>query len=247
LRRIASGRAAGGVGELRLNPDVQKEEGMARNKEVGVIGLGKFGLSLARTLKDLGHTVIGVDSDPQRIKHAQDMLSHVFTADATDVKALEQLGFKDLSQVVVSTGESMEASILVVLGLQELGVAEIWVKAVSERHEKILTRLGVNMVVFPERFVAQQLAHRLSVPGLLEYIELAKGVVVQEVMVGDWDGQTLGELDLRRKHKVQVLAVRKAGATEMDFVPAAHDRLQRGDMMLVMGNLDDVSRLLKGS
>jgi trk system potassium uptake protein TrkA len=218
---------------------------MARKKEVGVIGLGKFGLSLAQTLKELGHTVVGVDSDPQRIKRAQDMLSHVFTADATDEKALEQLGFKDLSHVVVSTGASMEASILVVLGLQELGVEEIWVKAVSERHEKILTRLGVSTVVFPERFVAQQLAHRLSIPGLLEYIELARGVVVQEVMVDDWDGQTLGELDLRRKHKVQVLAIRKVGTTEMDFVPQAQDRLQRGDMMLVMGNLDDVSRLIK--
>ena len=121
---------------------------MYKNKEVGVIGLGKFGLSLATALTDLGIKVVGVDVNPEYVRRAQDVLAQTFEADATDEKALSQIGIQDLERVIVSTGDSMEASILVVLNLLSIGVKNIWVKAISEAHERVLYKLGVPFVVF---------------------------------------------------------------------------------------------------
>ncbi|MDD4951741.1 MAG: TrkA family potassium uptake protein [Desulfovibrionaceae bacterium] len=214
--------------------------------EVGVVGLGKFGLTLAESLVELGVTVLGVDGDGERVRQAQGVLAQVFQADGTNKRALEQLGFQDLDCVVVSTGRSMEASLLVVLNLQELGVKKIWVKAVSVEHEKVLLRLGVSFAVIPEQYVARQIAHRLSVPGLLEYLGLGEGVLVKEVTVDKWHGNSLRELKLTSAYRVQVVAVKKLGAKAFDFVPAADDVLEKGDVLVVIGQADDVLKIVKG-
>lgn len=216
---------------------------MGSKLEIGVVGLGKFGFAFGQALQEKGHSVVGVDKIDSNIRRAQDELTQVFQADGTDKAALEQLGFKELDQVLVSTGKSMEASILVVLNLQELGVKRIWVKAVSAEHEKVLKRLGVHFVVFPERFVAQQIAHRIAVPGLLDYLQLGEDVVVREIKVDKWSGKSLRSLDLTNEYGVQVVAVRRASDKEFSFVPRADEELNAGDMLAILGRSEDVLRL----
>jgi trk system potassium uptake protein len=216
---------------------------MSNKIEVGVVGLGKFGQAFARAFQEKGHTVVGVDRSESNVRRAQDGLYQAFQADGTDKAALEQIGFKELDQVVVSTGKSMEASILVVLNLQDLGVKKIWVKAVSEEHEKVLKRLGVHFVVFPERFVAQQIAHRMAVPGLLDYLGLGEDVVVREVEVEHWEGKSLRQLDLTNRFNVQVVAFRAKGQDNLSFVPRADVVLTKGDTLVILGKGNDVLEL----
>jgi len=216
---------------------------MAKKLEIGVIGLGKFGFSLASALAELGHDVVGVDRDGEHVRRAQDTLSQVYQLDATDEKALEQIGFKDMEQVIVSTGDSMEASILVVLNLQSLGVEKIWVKAVSAEHERVLYKLGVPFVVFPEEYVAFQLAHRLAVPGIHDYLGLGKDVVTREILVQQWTGKTLRDLNLTNTYSVQVIAYRHAGTETFSFVPQADRELEEGDVLVLLGKTENVMKI----
>lgn len=216
---------------------------MAKKMEIGVVGLGKFGFSLASAMVELGHDVVGVDRSEANVRRAQGVLTQVYQADATDEKALEQIGFKELETVVVSTGSSMEASILVVLNLQSLGVDQIWVKAMSEEHERVLYKLGVPFVVFPEAFVAFQLAHRLAAPGLHDYLGLGRDVVTREILVDQWTGKTLRELNLTNTYSVQVIAYRHAGESDFTFVPQADRALEEGDVLVLLGNTKDVMKI----
>lgn len=215
------------------------------SKEIGVIGLGKFGFALADALTGLGHDVVGVDKDPEHVRKAQDKLAQVYQADATDEKALEQIGFKDLDRVIVSTGNSMEASILVVLNLQALGIDVIWVKAISEEHERVLYKLGVPFVVFPEAFVAFQLAHRLTTPGIHDYMGMGSDVVTREIVVQKWAGKTLRDLDLTNTYKVQAIAFRKHDEADFSFVPTADRVFEEGDVIVLIGKTKDMFKIDK--
>lgn len=216
---------------------------MARKMEIGVIGLGKFGGALAGALTDLGQDVLGMDMNEKNVRKARDVLSQVYQADGTDKTALEQLGFKEMDHVVVSIGNSMEASILVVLNLQDLGVKKIWVKAVSSQHEKVLQRLGVDVVVFPEEFVAKQIAHRLAVPGIMDYLGLGEDVLTRELQVNGWEGKTLRDIDLTNRHQVQVVAIKYNGEETFTFVPNANRGLEHGDVLVVLGKAENVLKL----
>lgn len=217
---------------------------MNRKMEIGVIGLGKFGLQLSRTLEEMGHGVLGLDTGEARVRMAQDILSQVYQANATDIAVLQQLRFQDLDMVFVSVGDSMEASLLVVLNLQELGVRKIGVKAISNEHKKVLTRLGVDLVILPEHDVATHVAHRLANPGMLDLLPLGGGVLVQELVVDAWAGRTLLDLKLVSEYSVMVLAVKPASSKEYRFVPQANARLEKGDALVVIGKQADVLRLV---
>ncbi len=216
---------------------------MKKKLEVGIIGLGKFGLQLGATLTDLGHRAVGVDADEHRVHTAQDMFSQVYQGDAADLELLKQLRFQDFDAVAVSVGRSMEASILVTLNLQELGAPHIIVKAAGPEHKKVLTRLGAHQVIQPEADVAVQTAYRLSVPGMLDLLPLGGGVLVQEIAVDAWEGKTLKDLNLRTDHGVLVAAVKRAGEQEFEFVPDPVYRFGKGDELLVIGRQDAVLRL----
>lgn len=213
---------------------------MAKKIEVGVIGLGKFGFALAETLKELGHDVIGVDGDMDKVRRAKDLLDQVYQADGTDRTAMEQIGLHDVENVVVSIGDSMGKSILVAMNLLELGVPNTWVKAVSEEHERVLRRLGVHNVIFPEQFVARQLAHRLAFPGLLDYLPLGSGVMLSEAVVDHWDGLTIRELALTSKYSLQIVAIKKLGAPSFSFVPQAEEKLAKGDILVLLGDAQNL-------
>lgn len=211
--------------------------------EVGVIGLGKFGLQMARTLVQLGHTVLGIDENETRVQIAQDVLDTVYKADATQSGVLKSLRFQDLDCVMVSTGQAMEKSLSIVLNLQELSIGRIWVKASNAEHRKILRRLGVHNAILPEHDAATMAAHQLSNPGMLDLIPRYGGILVQELTVDRWSGKTLLDLNLMSTHEVMVIGVRAADAQEYKFVPPARTELQRGDVLIVVGQQKNVRAL----
>lgn len=216
---------------------------MGKQLEIGIIGLGKFGLQLAKTLVSLGHKVVGVDMSEARVHQAQDIIDQVYRADASDMSVLRQLRFQDLDCVVVSVGESMEASLTVILNLQDLKVLRIWVKAVNREHRKILKRLGVEEAVVPEVDVATMTAHRLDNPGMLDLIPRYGGILVQEFEVNLWAEKSLIELDLMNRHSVLVLAVRKENEELWHFVPRANTQLSKGDTLMLVGRQENVKEL----
>jgi trk system potassium uptake protein TrkA len=205
------------------------------HKEFGVVGLGKFGLSLARSLMAHGQKVVGVDNDPDKVKVAAEALTQVYQAEAVDKIALEQLGFGELQEVIVSTGHNMEASILITLFLKELGCKSVTVKAMSRDHEKVLIKVGANAVIFPERYAAEQLAAKLAVPGLIDYLPLGTNILLKEFTVEKWAGKTLRDLDLTNSFGIQVVAVKGLEDKQFVFVPSADKSLQKGDIMAVIG------------
>lgn len=208
---------------------------MKREKhQIGIVGLGKFGFVLGQFLTELGHQVVALDNSAEHVRRAKDLMTQVYQGDGADPSVLIQLGFADFSHVVVSVGEAMEASILICLHLKEIGVQDIWAKAVSWEHEKVLRKIGVNEVFFPERYAARQMAQRLTVPGLIEYLPFAQGVLVQRLTADSWAGQTLRELNLTNRYRLQVLAVRKAAEKDYIYLPKADQLIDKGDELVVM-------------
>lgn len=203
--------------------------------EIGIIGLGKFGLQLGISLMENGHRVIGLDNDETVVKSAQDTLSRVYQGDATDKTVLDQLRFQDLDCVAVSVGSSMETSILAALNLHDLNVRHVLAKAVSPQHRAVLQRLGVHTVVQPEMDVAKLTAMRLSNPGMLDFVDVGEGVLLQQTEVETWAGKTLMDLNLTTTHQVMVVAIKKAGESDFRFVPDPRVALEKGDILMLIG------------
>ncbi len=216
---------------------------MVSKMHIGVIGLGKFGLCFARNLHDLGQVVLGVDLDPDNIKQAQQFLSFVYQADAADKEALKQIGFSDLSHVLVSVGSSISASSMISLYLKEMGVPVVWVKAVNLDHQRLLNKIGVENVIIPEHVAASQLATQMVVPGFLSHLPFDKDLAVKEIAVDRWSGKSLRDLDLTNRFQIQVVAVKKAGQDKFVFIPKADDVLHKGDVLVVISHLDDLLKI----
>ena len=217
---------------------------MAEKKlEIGVIGLGKFGLRMAATLVELGHTVIGIEMSEARVQRAEESLDSVYKADATNIAVLRSLHVQDLDWVVISVGQSVEQSLSITLNVQELGGPKIWVKASNEEHKKILQRLRVTRAMVPETEAAVMAAHQLTHPGMLDLIPKYGGIAIQELRVDHWDGKTLIELNLMQEYSVMVMGIRPAGKNEFMFVPPATTVLRKGDALVVAGKADSMSGL----
>lgn len=213
--------------------------------EVGIIGLGKFGLQLGKSLAELGHTCIGMDIDPAKVHQAMDAFAQVYEGDATNIETLEELKFATLNTVAVTIGNHLEASILTVLGLQELGVFDILVKASNLMHKKVLERLGITRVIQPEIDEAKRLALKLDNPGIIDLLPIGKGIVVQEAKVANWAGKSLREMNVRGVSNVLVAAVRKNDALHYHFVPDPSSSFAFGDTLLLIGYDDDIRKVLK--
>ncbi len=211
--------------------------------EIGIIGLGKFGLRMAATLVSLGYTVVGVDMSEARVQLAEEMLDTVYKADATNISVLRSLHMQDMDWVVISVGESVEQSLNVTLNVQELGGPRILVKASNEEHRKILRRLGVDRVLVPETDAAIMAAHQLVHPGMLDLIPKYGGIAIQELRVDQWDGKTLVDLNLMQRFNVMVMGIRPAGERAFIFVPPARTVLRRGETLVVAGRADAMHEL----
>jgi trk system potassium uptake protein TrkA len=210
-----------------------------------VIGLGKFGSTVVRSLFQRGHEVVAVDQDRARVQDVRDSCTQSIEANCTDQDTLRALGLQDADAVVVSLGERMDASILVTLYLRELGVKEIVVKAVSEDHGKILHLIGATEIVHPERDTARRIARGLGLRSIVEYLPLAADSSLIEVHVpASFVGRTLAELDIRKRYQVLVVAIKRGEG--LVIATGGDERLLPGDVLVLVGrdkDLDEVGRL----
>ena len=208
--------------------------------EIIVIGLGRFGAALAQTLVDLGYEVLGVDTDPNIVATHAESLTHVVQADTTQVRALRQIGAADAMTVVVCIGTGIEASILTTTALVDLGVPNIWAKAITESHGRILRRVGAHHVVFPEAEMGQRVAHMVT-GQVLEFLALDDDFVIAELIAPDeLIGTPLGESNLRAEYKVTVVCVKPSGG---QFTYADRETvLTTSDLIVIAGHRADVER-----
>lgn len=211
-------------------------------KQFAVIGLGRFGSSVAGTLYDQGYEVLGIDIDPACVQAMSNRLTHVVVADATDEEVLRSLGIRNLDVVVVAIGTDIQASILVTLLLKEMGVQRVVAKATSELHGKVLAKTGADEVVFPELDMGVRLAHRLIASNVIDHLELGPDYSLVEIRATEqMTGKTLRQLGLRAKYGVSVIVIRRGD--EIKVNPHADDRVEAGDVLVVIGQNDDLSRL----
>jgi trk system potassium uptake protein TrkA len=211
--------------------------------QAGVIGLGKFGLKFAETLVEMGHDVVGVDKNDRNIKQAQQILPHVYKADATNKKALVQIGIDDCTHVLVSAGQSISASVMISMYLKELNVPMVWVKAIHSDHKKLLEMIKVDKVIIPEHSAAREFANRMAVPGFIEYLPFGKDIVIKKLVVKKWAGRTLRELDLTNQHGIQVVALKNTGTDDYVFIPRADLRLKEGDKLVTIGRTGSLDKI----
>ena len=207
--------------------------GIDAHDPVLIIGLGRFGAALATSLIELGHEVLGVDTDAQLVQRYSRVLTQTVEADATDPAVLNQLGAAEFRCAVVGIGTGIEASVLTVAALADLGIPNIWAKAISDPHARILDRVGAHHVVSPERQMGERVAH-LVTGRIMEYIELDPGfALVETAAPSELVGKTLTEGSLRSRYGLTVVCIKPAGGV---FTYATADtRLGAGDTLLVAG------------
>ena len=218
-----------------------------KRRQFGVIGLGRFGSAIAMTLAELGHDVIGVDGDEAPVQRLADVITHALQIDATDEKALRATGIQDVDVAVVSIGENIESSLLVVMLLREVGVKTIVAKAVTPLHGRILEKLGVSRVIFPEREMAIRIAHSLVMPSVIDYIELSRDVSIIELPAPQqFLGRTLRQLELRPRYGLTLIAIKRRspdGGMVTTIVPDADEVIRPGDVLALLGGNDRLTGL----
>jgi len=216
---------------------------MARNQPedtILLIGLGRFGSSTAVALARLGHQVLAVDTDPQLVQEWSGRLTHVVEADATSSEALRQIGAEDIGTAIVAIGTGVEASVLTTLALVDVGIGEIWAKAITPEHGRILERIGADHVVYPEREMGERVAHMLT-GKMIDFIEFDDGFAIAKTRAPEEAvGRTLGETKLRSKYGVTIVGVKPPGS---DFTYARPETyVSRGDLLIVSGRTDLVEK-----
>jgi trk system potassium uptake protein TrkA len=224
-----------------------------KKQTFAVIGLGRFGSAMARTLTELGQDVIGIDADAERVQKHADVIRSAIELDANDERALRTAGVQDVDVAVVSIGENIEASLLAVMLVKDLAVPRIIAKAVTPLHARILERIGVDRVIFPEREMAIRVAHSLVVANVLDYIELSRDFSIIEMPApAEFAGKSLKELQLRNKYGLTLIAIKRkpAGSDRevTNVAPNADDQILAGDVLALLGSnerLAQLDRLLK--
>jgi trk system potassium uptake protein TrkA len=213
-----------------------------KNKTFGVIGLGRFGYHVARTLAQGGAEVIACDVDEEKVREISEYVSLAYALDATDAKALKESGIANVDVAVVSVGENIEASILIVVQLKELGVKEIVAKAVNPLHGKVLEKLGVDRVVYPEKEMAIRVAHSLLAGEFIEEIPIGEKYSLFELKAFDFMlGKTLRELDVRKRFGVSVLAIKRG--ENLIVNPMGDEKILPGDILVVLGTTEQLSTM----
>ena len=206
----------------------------------GVIGLGRFGSALARTLAEAGKEVIAVDCDEQKVKAIRKYTDYAFVVDDLSEEALTEVGIQNCGTVGICIGEQIDISILTTMLVTKLGVPHVISKAASEVHGEVLKRLGAT-VVYPEADMAVRIGKRLISGNLLDYIALDDGVEVRRIAVGGkLLGRTIRELDVRKVYGINIIAVERDHRTDVEF--AADYRFEEGDTVSVVGKVEKIGR-----
>ncbi|MFN7023232.1 MAG: potassium channel family protein [Pseudorhizobium sp.] len=218
---------------------------MAKNKSRGpdavvVIGLGRFGGAVAESLMRLGHEVLALDENETIVENWATQLTHVVQADTTNIDTLRRLGVDEFERAIVGIGTDIEASLMTVLALSELGVSDIWAKALGPKHGKLLTRTGAHHVIYPEASMGERVAH-LATGKMIDFIEFDDGFAIAKTRaIKMCFGKTLAECALRTRYGITVVGVKRFG---QDFTYATPEtRIEVGDLLIVSGATELVER-----
>ncbi|MDH4230854.1 MAG: TrkA family potassium uptake protein [Nitrospirota bacterium] len=219
-------------------------------KQYAVIGLGRFGYSIAKTLAEHNCEVIAIDKDEDRVKKMSEFVTFAVELEAMDEKSLRSVGIQNVDTAVVSIGENIEASILVVMILKEMGIKHIIAKAVTRLHGKVLENLGVNKVVYPERDMAVRVAHMLIRPNIVEQLELSADYSIIELPAPDiFVGKSLKDSKLRSHYGANLIAIKRkviengVAQEQWNVNPHPTDVIHKGDLLVLVGRNEDLEKL----
>ncbi|WP_163194417.1 potassium channel family protein [Clostridium thermarum] len=211
-------------------------------KQYVVIGLGRFGASVAKTLYSLGNDVLAIDSEESLVQEISDSVTHAVQMDATDESALRSLGIKNFDVAVVTIGSDIQASAMITLLIKELGVKYLIAKAQNELHAKLLSKIGADRVILPERDMGIRVAHNLISSNILDYIELSPDYSIAEIVSPkEWSGKSLRELNARARYGINIMAIKREDG--VNIAPGADDEIQEGDIILAIGGSEELSRI----
>ena len=219
-------------------------------KQVAVIGLGRFGMSLAESLTENRCQVLAIDSDMERVKKAQGIVTQAAQLDARDEEALKAVGITELDTDVVAIGSDVEASMLATMILKELGVQHVVAKAVTKLHGRFLDRIGADKIIYPEIDSGRRLGRNLAKPSIVEQIEFGNEYGVFEINTPtSWVGKSIGDLSVRPKFGVTILAITsnpvEGEEPSMNVSPDASVKLNENDIIMILGHYDEVEKLTK--
>ncbi|MBM7625009.1 potassium channel family protein [Sporohalobacter salinus] len=211
-------------------------------KQFIVAGLGRFGFSVAQTLSKKGYDVLAIDKNETKVQDLSTIVTHAVQADTTDETTLEDLGVGNFDIAIVSIGEDIHASILSTLILKEQGVEHVVVKAQDQLHSKVLSKIGADEIVYPERDMGLRIANNLISSNMLDYIEFAPDYSIIEIKATDqMVGESLADLELRSKFGVNVMAIKSE--EELEIAPKAEGKIDKGDVLIVIGSNENLEQL----
>lgn len=213
-------------------------------KSFVVIGMGRFGSNLAKTLTSLGYEVLALDGDSERIQKISNLVTHAVVGKASDEEVLRAIGVRNFDCAIVAISDDLQASVLITLMLKEMGVKYVVAKAQSDQHAKLLSKIGADKIVFPEKDMGMKVAQSLAMNNILDYIELSDAYSIVEVLVPrNWAGKTLRELNVRSQYGINVMAIRHHVTNEIEVSPGPDDVLSGDDAIVVIGSNTDIGKI----
>ncbi len=222
------------------NQNVESEIEMIR-QQYAVVGLGRFGTSVARRLYEAGHEVLGIDVNEERVEDAKLYVTHAVVADTTEEQTLTAVGIRNFDCVIVAIGSDMQSNILTVLLLKELGVNKVIAKALGKQHGQVLDKVGADWIIYPERDMGERVANQLLSPNMLNYIELSKEYNIEEILIPPRMAEkSLRELDIRAKYNISAIAIVREG--DIIISPSPDQIILKEDLLVLIGDKEDLAR-----
>lgn len=211
-------------------------------KTFAVIGMGRFGFAVARRLFELGHEVLAIDYDQNRIQAISDHVTHAVACDAKEESALKAVGIRNYDTVIVAIGDNLTDSVLITLLVKEMGIKNVICKAMDQNHKKILLKIGADRVLIPEHEMGIKLALTLNSNNMMEVLELSDVYGVAEVDVPrKWIGKSIMDLNVRKKYDVNIIAVQPVNTMEIEVSPNADYIFVEGDRAVLVGRNEDIN------
>ncbi|MGR6859734.1 potassium channel family protein [Aliivibrio salmonicida] len=216
----------------------------AKNKQYAVIGLGRFGLTVCEELNQYGSQVLAIDINEERVRKATDFVSTAIVANCANEETISELKLDEYDMVMVAIGSDINASILTTLVLKEAGVKTVWVKANDKFHAKILTKIGADHIILPERDMGIRVARKMLDKRVFEFHQLGSGLAMTEIVIGGQNmGKTLGQLDFCQMSDVKILAIKRG--PKIETAPEHSKMLEIGDILIIVGPEEQLAKKIR--
>lgn len=211
-------------------------------KQFVVIGCGRFGSSVAKTLYEAGYDVLAIDKDEEIVQEVSNYTTHSVQIDAIDEGALQSLGIRNFDVAIIAIGSDIQSSILITLMVKEMGVKYVVAKALNQLQGKVLTKIGADRIIYPERDMGIRVAQNLMSSNILDNIDLVPDYSVLEISVlKEWIGKTLQELNLKRKYGISIMIIKSGDSLEVS--PDSSVKLKENDILIVLGHKEELKKL----